>query len=267
MLPHVKESCLTLGEIRMDHIEFGHGSKPLILIQGLNTNGIRGSGPMLSLMYRKFAKDYRVYLFDRRADLPAEITIRELAHDLALAMDTLKLKNADILGVSQGGMIAMCLAIERPDLVRKLVLAVTASRNNETLQRIIEGWVEMTEQHDIKRLITDMAENMYSDAYLKRYRPILPLLTLVQKPKDPSRFLTLAKSCLTCNVYGELPRIQCPTLVIGGSRDKIVTAQASREIAERLGCRLHLYETLGHAAYEEAGDFNEIVLRFFREHE
>jgi len=41
-------------------------------------------------------------------------------------MDELGISEADVIGVSQGGMIAQNLAIDRPELVNKLVLAVTA---------------------------------------------------------------------------------------------------------------------------------------------
>ena len=37
---------------------------------------------------------------------------------------------------------------------------------------------------------------------------------------------------------------------------------ASSEIAEKLGCEIYMYEKLGHAAYEEAKDFNQRVLDF-----
>ena len=50
---------------------------------------------------------------------------------------------------------------------------------------------------------------------------------------------------------------------MGGAEDKIVTGIASEEIAERLGCELHMYEDLGHAAYEEAEDFNQRIYDFF----
>ena len=50
--------------------------------------------------------------------------------------------------------------------------------------------------------------------------------------------------------------------VLGGRQDKVVTGTASAEIAERLGCKIHMYEGLGHAAYEEAGDFNQKVYEF-----
>ena len=177
-------------------------------------------------------------------------------------MDALGITNADVFGVSQGGMIAQYLAIERPDLVNKLVLAVTLSKNNNTVRRVVNDWVEMSERGDFKGLVADMAEKMYSEAYVKRYRPLMPLLTVAQKPKDVRRFIILAKACLTCNTYDILDRIKCPALVIGGRQDKVVTGAASEEIAEKLGCKIHMYENLGHAAYEEAKDFNKIVYDF-----
>ena len=259
---NLKESKLRLPDTEIDYISFGRGERPLVMIQGLNTRGIKGAGLGLALAYRIFAKDFKVYLFDRRPDVWDEITVRDFAKDLAMALDALKITNADIFGVSEGGMIAQYLAIDRPDLVRKLVLAVTLSKTNETTAEVINTWVKMTEQDDMKALVKDMAEKMYSEKYLRRYRPLLPLLTLLQKPKDKARFITLAKSCLTCSAYNELEKIKCPVLVLGAEEDKIVGAQSSLEIAEKLGCEIYMYEGLGHAAYEEAKDFNTKVYNF-----
>ena len=172
---------------------------------------------------------------------------------------------ADVFGVSQGGMIAQYLAIDRPDLVHKLVLAVTLSRNNETVKSVVANWISLTEKGDFKALVADMAVKMYTDAYVKRYRFFMPLLTVFQKPKDVKRFITLAKACLTCNTYEELDKIQCPVLVMGGKEDKIVTGEASEEIAEKLGCQIYMYEKMGHAIYEEATDFNKRVYDFLKE--
>ena len=247
-----------------DYISFGRGKKTLIMIQGLNTRGIQGSAFLLSLMYRLFTKEYTVYLFERRKDLFDGITVRDFAADIANAMDTLNLTQADVFGVSQGGMIAQYLAIDRPDLVNKLVLACTLSKNNVVVEEAIERWISLTRQAKMKELILDMTYRMYSDAYIKRYKFFLPVLTLLQKPKDIERFILLAKSCLTCNAYDELHNITCPVFVIGGKKDHIVGGKASAEIADKLSCSMYMYETLGHAAYEEAEDFNQKVLHFFK---
>ena len=93
----------------------------------------------------------------------------------------------------------------------------------------------------------------------------MPLLTILQKPNDAGRFIALAKSCLTCNAYEELDKIKCPIFVIGGKQDKVVTGEASEEIAEKASCEIYMYENLGHAAYEEAKDFNSRVYQFLQE--
>lgn len=263
MMYNAKESKLTVSDMQFDYITFGRGTKPLIMIQGLNTRGIKGAALSLAYMYRIFAKNYKVYMFDRRPIVKEGITVREMASDIAAAMDILNIKNADVFGVSQGGMIGQYLAIDRPDLVRKLVLAVTLSRNNDMVKQVVNSWTKMAESGAIKELVTDMAEKMYSDAYVTKYRLFMPLLTVMQKPKDVQRFVILAKSCLTCNTYDVLDNIRCPVFVIGGRQDKVVTGAASEEIAKKLGCKIHMYDNLGHAAYEEAKDFNKIVYDFF----
>lgn len=262
MLFKAKEQKLEIHNMQTGYIAFGRGTKSLIMIQGLNTNGIKGSAMSLAYMYRIFAKDYKVYLFDRRPDVQEGITVRDMASDIAMAMDVLGITNADVFGVSQGGMIAQYLAIDRPDLVNKLVLAVTLSKNNATVKAIVENWITLTEQGSIKQLVVDMAEKMYSDVYVKRYKPLMPLLTIIQKPKDVQRFVLLAKACLTCNTYEVLDKIKCPVFVLGGRQDKVVTGVASEEIAAKLGCKIHMYDSLGHAAYEEAKDFNQRVYDF-----
>ncbi len=259
----VKEGKIRISSGEIDYITFGMGERPLVMIQGLNTGAFRGTSIPLALTYRIFAKDFKVYLFDRRSVVTDKTTVRELAQDVAEAMDKLGVRCASVLGVSQGGMIAQYLAIDRPDLVEKMVLAVTLARNNETVISVINNWISLTENDDYKALVSDMAEKMYSEKYMKIYRPLLPLLTVLQKPKDKGRFINLTRACLTCSAYDELDKISCKTLVIGGGEDKIVGKKSAEEISLKLNCEKYIYEGLGHAAYEEAKDFNERVLRFF----
>ena len=264
MIYNAKEHQLKLDNFQVTYITFGRGSKPLVMIPGLNTRSIKGAAVPLAHLYRIFASAYKVYLFECREDISEDVTVRDLAADIGTAMDVLEITNADVFGMSQGGMIAQYLAIDRPELVSKLVLAVTLSKSNITVKAVVNRWIELTEQGDVKALVTDMAEKMYSDAYIKRYRPFMPLLTILQKPKDAGRFIALAKACLTCNAYEELNKIRCPIFVIGGKQDKIVTGEASEEIAEKTNCEIYMYESLGHAAYEEAKDFNSRVYQFLQ---
>ena len=265
MILNAKNIHLDLPVGGMDCIRFGSGARTLIMIPGVGDGlkTVKGMALPFALLYRELAKDFTVWVFSRREELPAHMTTREMAADLALAMDQLGIEKASVNGVSQGGMIAQWLVLDHPEKVEKLVLTVTLSRPNDTAREAIGVWTEMAKRGDYRGIMLDTAERSYSPKKLKAARLEYGLLGNFGKPKSFDRFLTQAESCLTHDAYDELGRIACPTLVIGGTEDKIVTGQASVEIAERIpGCRLHMYEGLSHGLYEEAKDYLTIVKEF-----
>ncbi len=262
MLYNAHDRTISVGGSDMDYAVFGKGKKILVVIPGLSLRDVKGAALSLAYMYRMFAKDYTVYVFDRKRSIPEGYTVCDIAEDTAQAMEQLGIKKADVFGVSQGGMVAQYLALEHPQLVNKLVLGVTLSRNNPTVEAVINRWVDCIQHGDVSSIVMDMTKIMYSEAYVRRYRMLLPLLARVSRPKDLQRFERLTKACLTCDTYDRLTELKCPVLVLGGSKDKIVTGEASVEIAEKLGCESFMYEELGHAAYEEAKDFNQRIYDF-----
>lgn len=50
-------------------------------------------------------------------------------------------------------MIGQYLAIDRPDLVHRMVLAVTLSRNNEVVKEVVTNWIKMTKQEQFKEFM------------------------------------------------------------------------------------------------------------------
>ena len=261
---------LTIGRVPasdsyQDYIAFGSGKRPLVMIPGLSLQRVRPAALTLALMYRSFWKDYRVYLFDRREQLPPNYSVAHIASDLAQGMQTLGISHAHVIGISQGGMAAQQLALDWPHLVDRMVLAVTAGRSNQRLEEVVSGWIRQAETGDMKGFAADMMRQMYSPTYQRRYRLIIPLAVRLMKGQDLPRFVRQARACLTQQSWHRLGEIRCPVLVLGGEEDQIVTAQASRELAEALGCPIWMYEGLGHAAYEEAADFNQRMLTFLRQ--
>ena len=92
---------------------------------------------------------------------------------------------------------------------------------------------------------------------------MLNVISKVGAPKSFDRFITFSKACTTHDTYEKLEKIACPTLVIGGKQDEIVTYEASEEIASKIpNAKLKTYEEYGHAAYEEGKDFNKTVYDF-----
>ena len=262
-----KNACLRLSAGEMDYIRFGGGEKALVMLPGVGDGlkTVKGTALPFALLYRELSKDFTVYVFSRRRELPRHFTTREMAEDLNEAMSALHLEGAAVVGVSQGGMIAQWLAIDHPDKVGKLVLTVTLSRPNATVEDVIARWTGMAERGDYRGILLDTAERSYSEKRLRQARLEYKLLGSIGKPKSFERFLTQAESCVTHDAFDRLRCITCPTLVIGGTDDRIVTGSASTEIAAEIpGSTLYLYEGLGHGLYEEAPDFLKRVADFCR---
>ena len=265
MIYNAKNGTVSLGNSAMSYVSFGSGNKPLILLPGLSDGlaTVKGKALFLALPYRLFFNDFKVYMFSRKNDLPDNYTIREMAYDQAEAMRKLGIEKASIVGVSEGGMIAQYLAIDHADLIEKLVIAVSAPKANETIQAVIKLWIELAKQKNHKQLMIDTAEKSYSEAYLKRYRKIYPVIGWIGKPKSYHRFLVNANAILHFDCFDDLKKITCPTLIIGGATDQIVGSIASYEMHEQIkDSEFYMYEKFGHAAYEEAVDFNKRIHDF-----
>lgn len=264
---NAKNGRLQLQTGDMDYIRFGSGPRPLVMLPGVGDGlkTVKGMALPFALLYRELAEDFTVYVFSRREELPEHMSTRAMAEDVNLALEALGLSAAAVLGVSQGGMIAQWLAIDHPDKVSRLVLTVTLGRPNDTVREAIALWTEMAGRGDYRGIMLDTAERSYSPKRLRQARLEYGLLGNLGKPKSFSRFLTQAESCVTHDAWAELGRIACPTLVIGGTEDRMVTGEASRELAERIpGSELRLYEGLSHGLYEEAPDFLARVADFCR---
>ena len=233
---------------------------------GDSLRSMKGTALPVAMMYRLFAKGFTVYVFARKRKLQEGYSIREMAKDQVLAMDSLGISKADVFGVSMGGMIAQHLALDFPEKVNKLVLAVTAAKPNDILNASIAEWVDCAQRGDHTAFMDSNLRRIYSDAYCRKNRWMVPVLGKLTKPKSYDRFFVQADACLGHNVYDDLPKLQCPTFIVGGEQDKALTGEASREIADQIpNAKLLLYPQWGHGLYEEAKDFNRQVLDFLLE--
>ena len=266
MIYNAKNGNVKIGNTDMDYISFGTGKKVLIMIPGLGDGlmTVRGKALPMACMYAMFVKDFTVYMFSRTNELKEGCTCRDMARDLKDAMDALGVEKANVLGVSQGGMIAECLAIDYPEKVERLILAVTIGRQNDVIQSVVGSWIELARQNKFGEVMKDVTVRMYTEEYVQKYRFMVPLLGLYPAPKNPERFITMATACITHDVYDELEKISAPTLVIGGGKDRTVGSDAAGELADKIkGSELLIYPEYGHGLYDQAKDFNQKVYDFF----
>ena len=261
----LEENSISLEHTSMDYVAFGQGEQSLVILPGLSDGfkTVKGQAIPLLLYYRQFAKSFRVYVFSRKRTLTKNCSTREMAKDQNVALEKLGIEQPYVMGVSQGGMIAQHLAIDFPGSVKKLVIAVSLAKQNKTIQRVVNSWIQMAKVDNYQLLVIDTMEKTFTDKQLKRYRPFYPIIGRIGKPESFTRFLIQASACPQHDAYQGLETILCPTLVIGGECDRVVGKGTSQEIAARIKhSQLVVYGGLGHGAYEEEKDFNQQVKRF-----
>lgn len=265
MFTKAENGIVQLDGDTMYYIRFGSGKKNLVMLPGLGDGltTVKGKALPMALMYRAFAREYTVYMFSRRNHLPEGVSTRDMARDLREAMDKLGIGRTDLIGVSMGGMIAQHFAADYPDCVGRLVLVVTSAAPNPTLAESVQEWVSCARHGDHTALMDSNVRRMYSAAYYRKNKWMVPIMGWLTKPASYERFLIQADAVMKHHALNRLHAITAPALVIGGERDQSLGGDASREIAAAIpGAVLKMYPDGGHALYEEEKDYVRVVLEF-----
>ena len=126
----------------MDYFQFGQGEDVFVILPGLSVQSVMGFADAVADAYKLLSDDYTIYVFDRRKELPTDYSVYDMARDTAEAFKALGLNRINLFGASQGGMIAMVIAVEHPELVQKLILGSTSACVEDTQMQTIEKWIQ-----------------------------------------------------------------------------------------------------------------------------
>lgn len=260
-----KGKTLYFNDKSMDYVTFGKGKLPLVIIPGLGDGlqTVKGKAQLFSLSYRLLAKRYKIYVFSRINELRQGYTTRDMAADVAEAMEALNLDTAYVIGISQGGMIAQWLAVDFPERVQRLILAVTTAKPSQLARERIEHWQKLSQSGNFKDLMLDIAKYSYTQKSYQKWRLLYHIMGRLGRIKDEKRIAIQSQSCLDHDGLEVLKDIHCPTLILGALEDDVIGVKGSKELAKGIsGCQLLILKHSGHALYEENKAFQEAVCRF-----
>jgi pimeloyl-ACP methyl ester carboxylesterase len=260
-----------VDDIHLYYEEHGQG-EPLLLIMGLGASTLSWSEQI-----PVFGREFRVIAFDNRgagrSDKPAvRYSIALFADDTAGLMDALGIESAHVYGQSMGGFIAQELALRYPQRVRTLVLGSTSCGGRQAVAAPPENLAGIGMMNVLSP--REAAEKglplLYSEEFIARHHDALIQRSLRESELRPplEAFGRQIQAAVRHNTFDRLPDIRCPTLVITGSDDKVVPADNSRILAERIpGAALAVLPGAGHGyLLEKAAESNTVVLEFLRRH-
>jgi len=210
-----------------------------------------------------FAQDRDVILFNNAGissssgDVPT--SIEEMAQQVGAFIDALGIKKLDALGFSMGGLIAQQFTIDRPDLVRKLILVGTGPRSGDGMasltpeaQEIFGAKYDPADELWLRVFFTPSTQSQAAGRkYLERQRARKENRDPLPNEKvAPAQVAALQKwGAPTKNSYAYLKNITQPVLVVNGSNDVIIYTINSYILQQNLpNAQLILYPDANHGS-------------------
>lgn len=256
------EIKVNIDDTYMNIIKFGKGKKCLAIIAGVSLCGLEGHGNAIAERYKNYEEEFTVYVIDRKKILPDGYSVEQMAEDAYRVLNKFGIKKMFLYGVSQGGMIAQCIAAYHPEMVEKMVICASQCRATNTLKGVMKEWIELAEKKDVVGINRSFFKKVYSEAAMEQYKDRLPILEKEGTAEDCDRFKVLVAACGVFDLYDDMDKIKCQTLAIGDTNDKVLGVEGTYEIVDRLNCELYIYKKYSHAVYDEAPDIKERVRAF-----
>jgi pimeloyl-ACP methyl ester carboxylesterase len=269
-----KTQFLETNGVRYAYRRFGSGSKPPLLCLQHFRGGLDNWDPQVT---DGLAQGRSVILFNNAGIAsssgdPAN-TIAEMATHVVAFLDALGLEQIDLFGFSMGGFIAQQVTLDRPHLIRRLILAGTGPQGGEGLaayppEVTAQATIEVpTEESFLYLFFEPTATSQAAGRAFWQRRN-------ARKDQDaPSSLSAMAAQAAAIGTWGKVPdkdryaslkAIHQPTLVVNGKRDLLVPTINSYLLQQHLpNATLIIYPDSGHGAIFQFADLFVREAQFF----
>lgn len=214
------------------------------------------------------SNDYRLIRYDSRghglSGCPDEIfEIADLADDVLALLDHVGIERCVLVGLSIGGMLAQDFAQRYPERLAGLVLS-----NTNTPRGDGAAWqqrINAIEVGGIESIADAVMERWFSAAF--RAKPELTLWRNMLTTTPENGYLGSCHAISVADLRALPPQISAPTLVISGSEDQAIPAEASQATASMIqSARFEIIQGAGHIPCVEApAEMARLLTEFLKE--
>ncbi|TFD45033.1 alpha/beta hydrolase [Cryobacterium sp. TMT1-2-1] len=247
-------------------LSLGSG-EPLVFLPGL---GAHNEGPVgmerwaQALMLEPYAHSRRVWWVNRRPGLAPDATIADLAGELAGALRRQFGRPVDVLGMSTGGSVALQLAVDHPDVVKRLIIVSAAYRLGERGRNAQRRVAQEVQAERPRRAGAAAFAMLGAGPASRRLLGVLGwLLGRSMYGKATPDMIATIRAEDQLDLRDRLHEISAPTLVIGGERDAFYSEQLFTQTAALIpNSQLLLYEGQSHMGTSTSRNLVSDVLGF-----
>lgn len=248
-----------------------HGSGTSIML----SPGMGGSASFWTPQVAALAQRHQVILYDQAGTGRSAVnggctrSIAGMADDIVTVLDHAGVDTAHVVGHAIGGVVALELAIRRPERLRSLVVVNGWGRADPFLRRCFEIRKQLLNQSGPKAYVRAQPLFLYPPRWISSNTALLD----EEEERILAHFPPVATMNQRIDMFlafdgGErLASIKVPTLLASAKDDNLVPAFLSHELAGAIpGARLHEVEWGAHAFSVVTPDvFNEMLLGFCKE--
>lgn len=248
-------------------VEIAGRGQPVLLIHGWGVDR-----RMWAHQLAAFRRQFTTVTYDRRGcgqtSAPADYTLE--LEDIDTVLDELKLRTAGLVGMSQGGRLAMRYAITRPSRVTGLVIQgaplddtpLPLSTDDAVLP--LARFAELLRRGDRAALVRELAAHplMSAGEHRTQVQAEIDAMTRDYRGEDLMRG---SSSSEEQPLYAaDLSGIQARTLVITGSNELMWLRRMADRMARNIrGARRRVIRGGGHFVnMTHIGDYNRCVVEF-----
>ncbi len=256
---------IQINDISLHYDAVGQG-QPVLFIHGLGS-----SGRDWEYQVDYFCRKYQVITLDVRGHgqsdkPPGPYSISLFTSDTAQFIETADIAPVHVIGISMGGMIAFQLAVDRPELVKSMVIV---NSSPELIPRTVKERLLVSQRFAIVRLLgmRKMGEVLSKRLFIKPHQEELRQ-QLIERwaENDPQSYRAAMRAVVGWSIVDRLGTINCPTLVVAADEDYTTVASKAEYAAKIVNARLETIKDSRHAtAVEHPEQFNKIVAAFLEE--
>ena len=241
-------------------------------------NGVMASVSGWSLLYPVFERaGFRVILHDFKGQLKSSkpagpYSFAQHCAEAKALFESLGVEKLHLVGTSYGGEVAMKFAILYPEMTQSISIIDSVSELDEVCKGFVVGWKVLCDTMDGETFFWGMAPSIYGPKFLAENHEML--VGRAKAIKDnPNNYLEWQKilyDTFAQDVYmtDELPKIQCPALILCGEQDILKPPNFSKILADNIPDSE--YVTLpgsGHVAmFEAAKELESAIFGFVMKH-
>jgi 3-oxoadipate enol-lactonase len=214
---------------------------------------------------------FKVLQYDTRGhgktDAPAgSYTLDMLGEDVIGLLDVLEIDKIHFVGLSMGGMIGQCLALNHSERIRSLVLCDTSSIFAREGQPAIQERIDTARSKGMGALWEPTMERWVTPSFIGKNPPSLGIIRKEFLATSVEGYIGCSEAIRKLNYLDRLPGIMLPALIMVGEEDPATPVDAAKAIHERIAnSKLTIIPLARHLSNVERPEvFNAALLRFLK---